>query len=163
MIGEFEFFHGAVFTRILHTTQQTMTVRPYSEFDNAAYVVNDSKGVYIKYSTKRLSPWRFSFQKRHHEMITEMNRNVGDVFVILVCNDDGAVVLSFDEFQQVARNGYGQGEWLSAARNRREMYLVKGPEGRLAFKVSKDDYAEKIFGLHPHGSSRVSSEVFRVD
>lgn len=147
MIGEFEFFHGAVFTRMLHGTQQALSIAPYSESDNAAYVINGNKGIYIKYSTKRLSPWRFSFQKRHHEKVMEMKRDIGEVFVILVCNDDGAVVLSFDEFQQVAKNGQEAGEWLSAARNRRQMYLVKGPEGRLAFKVGKDDYSAKIFGL----------------
>jgi hypothetical protein len=147
MIGEFEFFHGAVFARMLHTTQQAISIAPYSESDNAAYVVNGNKGIYIKYSTKRLLPWRFSFQKRHHEKIVALEQSVGKVFIILVCNDDGAVVLSFDEFQQVAKSGGGVAEWLSVTRNRRQMYLVKGPEGRLAFKVGKDDYSTKIFEL----------------
>jgi len=146
MIGEFEFFHGAVLARMLHSTQQPISIKPYSEFDNAAYVINGNKGIYVKYSAKRLSPWRFSFQMRHHEVIAEMKRTIGEVFVVLVCNDDGAVVLTLDEFQQVAKNGSEPAEWLSAARNRREMYLVKGPEGRLEFKVGKDDYSAKMFG-----------------
>jgi len=149
MIGEFEFFHGAVFARILHSTQQKVSIAPYSEADNAAYVTNDNRGIYIKYSAKRLSPWRFSFQKRHHATIAEMKQNIGEVFIVLVCNDDGAVVLSFDEFQQVSKSAGGAAEWLSATRNRRQMYLVKGPEVRLTCKVGKDDYATKIFGLTP--------------
>jgi hypothetical protein len=146
MINEFEFFHGAVFARMLHAMQQEISITPYSDSDNAAYVIN-GKGIYIKYSTKRLSPWRFSFHKRHHEKIQEMKREIGDVYVVLVCNDDGAVVLSFEEFQQVAKDGNEAADWLSAARNRRQMYLVKGPEGRLEFKVGKDDYATKIFSI----------------
>ena len=71
MIGEFEFFHGAVLARMVHVTQKTVAVAPYSECDNASYVINNSKGVYIKYSTKRLSPWRFSFQKRHYDKVVE--------------------------------------------------------------------------------------------
>lgn len=149
MVSEFEFFHGAVLARMLHSTQQALLIRPYSESDNAAYVINDNKGIYIKYSAKRLSPWRFTFQRRHHEVITEMKRSISEVYIILVCNDDGAVVLSFDEFQEVARNGEEPADWLSAARNRRQMYLVKGPEGRLAFKVGKDDYSAKLFGRQP--------------
>jgi hypothetical protein len=147
MISEFEFFHGAVLTRMLHATQQMMMIAPYSEFDNASYVVNERKGVYIKYSTKRLSPWRFSFQMRHYEMILEMKRDLGEVFVVLVCNDDGAVVLTFEEFRQVVTGESDTGQWISAARNRREMYLIKGSEGKLEFKIGKDDFSEKLFGL----------------
>jgi len=147
MVSEFEFFHGAVFARMLHATQHEITFRPYSESDNAAYIVNGSKGIYIKYSTKRLSPWRFSFNKSHHDIIAKMRHDIGEVFIVLVCNDDGAVVLTFDEYQRVATNGIAPGDWISAARNRRQMYLIKGPEGRLEFKIGKDDFSGKIFGL----------------
>jgi hypothetical protein len=147
MISEFEFFHGAVLARMLHTTQQTIVVAPYSEFDNASYIINESTGVYIKYSTKRLSPWRFSFQKRHHEKILEMKRDLGEVFVVLVCNDDGAVVLTFEEFQEVVKSDSTTGQWISAARNRGQMYLIKGSDGQLSFKVGKDEFSEKIFRL----------------
>jgi hypothetical protein len=67
MISEFEFFHGVVFARMLHVTQRQLaiSIKPYSASDNAAYLINGTIGIYIKYSSKRLSPWRFSFQKRH--------------------------------------------------------------------------------------------------
>jgi len=146
MIGEFEFFHGAVIARMLRATQQAILVTPYSESDNAAYVINGDRGIYIKYCTKRLSPWRFSFNERHHEKIEQMKQELGKVFVVLVCNDDGAVVLTSEEFQQVAGNDGNPGQWISAARNRRQMYLINGSDGKLAFKIGKDDFAEKIFG-----------------
>jgi hypothetical protein len=145
MISEFEFFHGAVLARMLHATQQTMTVAPYSEFDNASYVINGDKGIYIKYSSKRLSPWRFSFQRRHHEMISEMKYKLGEMFVILVCHDDGAVVLTIQEFQKVVKIDGKESQWVSAARKRRQMYLIKGSDGELEFKIGKDEFAEKIF------------------
>lgn len=146
MSSEFEFFHGSVLAGMLHATQQAMTVAPYSESDNASYVINGDKGIYIKYSTKRLSPWRFSFQKRHHETILQMRRDLKNLFVVLVCKDDGAVVLTFEEFQQVAKSNGDTGQWISAARNRRQMYLIKGSDGKLEFKIGKDEFAEKIFG-----------------
>jgi len=147
MISEFEFFHGAVIARMLHATQQTMTVAPNSEFDNASYVINSDIGVYIKYSSKRMSPWRFSFQKRHYEMISEMQHKLGEMFIILVCNDDRAVVLGMEEFQQVVKIDGEAAQWISAARSRRQMYLIKGSDGELEFKIEKDEFAEKIFGL----------------
>jgi len=149
MISEFEFFHGAVFARMLHATQQTIAVAPYSESDNASYVINGNKGIYIKYSTKRLSPWRFSFQGRHYEMILQMRRNLEEVFVILVCHDDGVVVLTFEEFQQIVKVEEAAVQWISAARNRKQMYLIKGSDGKLAFKIGKDELGKKMFGLTP--------------
>jgi hypothetical protein len=154
MASEFEFFHGAVLARMLHVMQREISISPFSQEDNAAYVIDGDKGIYIKYSTKRLSPWRFSFQRRHHEKIAEMKRNLRDIFVILVCNDDGTVVLTFEEYQQVGKNGEELGDWISAARNRRQMYFVKGPEDRLAFKIGKDDFSDKIFAV---GNSREGS------
>jgi hypothetical protein len=147
MINEFEFFHGAVLARMIHTTQRTLVIASYSEVDNASYVINGSKGIYIKYSTKRLTPWRFSFQKRHYKKILEMSRDLGEVFVVLVCNDDGAVVLTLEEFQQLAKSGSDTTQWISAGRNRRQMYLIKGSDGNLEFKIGKDEFSEKIFGV----------------
>ena len=94
MINEFEFYHGVALARMVHIVQRELAIKPYSESDNAAYVVDGSTGVYIKYSSKRLSPWRFSFQKRHRDKIQEMKEKLGETFLLLVCNDDGVVVLA---------------------------------------------------------------------
>lgn len=146
MISEFEFFHGVVFARMLHATQRQLSIKPYSTSDNAAYVVDGTKGIYIKYSSKRLSPWRFSFQKRHQETILEMEKNVGAVFLLLVCNDDGVVVLTFDELKQILNENHEAVEWISATRNRRQMYSIKGSDGKLSFKVGRDEFIHKMFG-----------------
>jgi hypothetical protein len=145
MINEFEFYHGVAFARMVHITQRELAIRPYSSSDNAAYVVDGTIGIYIKYSLKRLSPWRFSFQKRHRDKIREMKEDLGEAFLLLVCNDDGVVVLSFDEFDQVLSGTDGDSEWISAARNRRQMYSIKGSDGKLGFKVGKDEFLGKLF------------------
>jgi len=145
MISEFEFYHGVAFARMLHVMQKELAIRPYSTADNAAYVVDRSIGIYIKHSTKRLSPWRFSFQRRHRDKITELKESLGRAFLLLVCNDDGVVVLSFDEFRQILNEAHGDTEWISAARNPRQMYSIKGSDGELRFKVRKDEFLGKLF------------------
>lgn len=145
MISEFEFFHGVVFARMLHATHRQLSIEPYSTSDNAAYVLDNSKGIYIKYSSKRLSPWRFSFQKRHQERILEMKENLGRVFLLLVCNDDGVVVLTFQELKQILDEVHEDVEWISVARNRRQMYSIKGSDGALGFKVGRDEFLDKMF------------------
>ena len=151
MIKEFEFYHGVAFARMLHVVQKEVAIKPYSPLDNAAYIVNGSIGVYIKYSAKRLSPWRFSFQQKHRDKIVAMENDLDTVFVFLVCNDDGVVILTFDEFRQVLNETHAGVEWISATRNRRQMYSIKGSDGKLSFKVGKDEFVEKLFS--PAGQS----------
>lgn len=151
-MSEFEFYHGVALARMLHATQRELTIKPYSPTDNAAYVVNGAIGIYIKYSSKRLSPWRFSFQQRHREKLVEMTSSLRDVFVLLVCNDDGIVVLTFDEFTRVLGGTSGGTEWVSATRNRRQMYAIKGSDGKLGFKVGRDEFSEKLFANVPEAA-----------
>jgi hypothetical protein len=158
MISEFEFFHGVVFAHILHATRYQLSIKVYSESDNAAYLLDETKGVYIKYSTKRLSPWHFSFQKRHQDAIREMKAHLKEVFVLLVCNDDGVVVLTFDELKQILDQNHESVEWISATRNRRQMYSIKGSDGKLNFKVGKNEFLGKMF--RPTASD-VESDILR--
>ncbi len=145
MIKEFEFYHGIVFARLLHATQKQVCIKPFPTPDNASYVLNDKVGIYIKYSTKRLSPWRFSFQKKHHDEILEMKNKIGETFLLLVCNNDGIVVISFNELKQILNEKYKSVEWISVARGRKEMYAVKGSDGELEFKIGKTEFPAKIF------------------
>jgi hypothetical protein len=157
MIKEFEFYHGIVFSRLLHSTQEAVSIKPFSLQDNAAYVINDKIGVYIKYSTKRLSPWRFSFLKRHQDLILEMKNKVGAAYLLLVCNEDGVVAISFDELKKILNETHDDVEWISASRGKREMYSIKGSDGSLEFKIGKDDFPDKLF---KEPTSSFSSKIF---
>jgi hypothetical protein len=145
MIKDFEFFHGLVFARILHGTQRPLVVRPFQSVSNASYVINDTVGIYIKYSSKRMTPWRFTFKKEHQEEIDLMKSNFKNVFLVLVCNDDGVVCLSYSELKEILDNQHDPIEWISATRHKREMYSVKGSNGELDFKIGQNDFPEKIF------------------
>lgn len=145
MIRDFEFYHGVVFARILHGTQRPLSVKPFQSVSNASYVVNDTIGIYIKYSSKRMTPWTFTFKKEHQDEIDLMKVNFKKVFLVLVCNDDGVVCLSYAELKQILDNQHEPIEWISATRHKREMYLVKGSNGELDFKIGQSDFPEKLF------------------
>lgn len=148
MIREFEFFHGLVFARILHGTQRPLSIKPFPSASNASYVVNEKIGIYIKYSSKRMTPWRFSFKKEHQEEIELMKKSLKEVFLLLVCNDDGVVCLSHSEVKQILNDQHDAIEWISANRHKREMYEVKGSDGKLGFKIGPNDFPEKIFDVN---------------
>ena len=145
MIKDFEFFHGLVFARILHATQRPLSVRPFQSVSNASYVINDAIGLYVKYSSKRMTPWRFTFKKEHQAEIDLMKANFKNVFLILVCNDDGVVCLSYSELKTILDSQHDPLEWISATRHKRKMYSVKGSNGKLDCKIGQNDFPEKIF------------------
>lgn len=145
MIKEFEFFHGLVFARILHGTQRPLSIKPFPSTSNASYIVNDTIGIYVKYSGKRMTPWRFSFKKEHQDEIETMKKTFQSVFLLLVCNDDGIVCLSYGELKQILDDQHDPIEWISATRHKGEMYAIKGSDGKLNFKIGANDFPNKLF------------------
>ncbi len=144
MIKEFSFYHGVVFSSLFHYCDKPFTIVQYPSSDNASYIVNNNVGVYIKYSTKRLSPWHFSFQNLHLSEMQKMNSMCNRLILILVCRDDGIVGLSSEEFQQIVNSTNNGTEWISINRGLREKYSVKGSAGKLIYKISKTDFCDKI-------------------
>jgi hypothetical protein len=108
-------------------------------------VIDGDTGLYIKYSAKRMTPWRFSFKKEHQDEIYEMKSLYRQVFLVLVCNDDGIVCLSYEELKQILDDEHDPTEWVSATRHPREMYAVKGSNGSLEFKISAKQFPSKLF------------------
>lgn len=145
MIKDFEFFHGLVFARIVHGARRSVSIRVFQSESNASYVVNDGVGVYIKYSSKRMTPWRFTFAKEHQDEIELLKSTVRNVFLLLVCNDDGVVCLNYAELKQLLDSQHEPIEWISATRHKREMYSVRGSDGELDFKIGQSDFPQKLF------------------
>jgi len=145
MTKGFEFFHGMVFARLVHSVEGRVSIERFPAASNASYVVNGSIGLYIKYCTKRMTPWRFTFRKEHQSELQAIKAKLGSVFIVLVCNDDGLVCLAYDELMKIIENAREPTEWVSATRRPREMYAVKGSSGPLEFKVGASAFPQKIF------------------
>lgn len=82
--------------------------------------------------------------REHQEEILKIKRDLGRVCLVLVCHHDGIVTLSFDELKEILDENYEPVEWISVTRRKREMYLVKGSDGSLNFKVGRNDFPKKI-------------------
>ncbi len=145
MINDFEFFHGVVFTRIIHAWDHAVPISLLHSRSNASYILDGRIGIYIKYSSKRMTPWRFSFAEEHQNEIEFLRSNCDRVFVVLVCSDDGIVCLSYAELKKLLDKEFAEMEWLSVTRRKREMYTVKGSNGELGFKIGQNEFPAKIF------------------
>ena len=144
MIKEYENYHGCVLSRLLHATSEEVTYKSLTEYGNLAYLVNQTTVLYIKYSTKRLSPWSFSFTNAHHHDILTLHKQFGRVVTVLVCNDDGLVAINFEELQHLLGAPSEKGVSISCWRKPREMYTVKGTAGELATKIGDNHLIEKL-------------------
>jgi len=76
--------------------------------------------------------------------MTEMKTRIGEVFVLLVCHDDGIVALSFAEIEHILDDTFAGTQWISASRTKRKMYTIKGSNGQLQFKIGRNDFPEKV-------------------
>lgn len=144
MVNEFEFYHGLVLAKLIHASKEALLVNNFGQSDNAAYVVNNKVGVYIKYCTKRLTPWRFTFLKTHQEIIQEMKSCFDEVFVLLICHKDGVVILDWNLLKAVLDSTHRGMEWVAVSRGKNRMYSISGTDGVLRYKVSRGDFPDKI-------------------
>lgn len=142
-MNNIDFFHGAVFSRIIDT--YPICVKKHSD-NNSSYVINNKTSIYIKYSQKRVSPWTFSFAKTHIEEINKVKNALENIFIVLICNDNGICCLNYQEFCTVIsiESNYFP-KWIKARRQKGEKYAVTGSDGKLSYKIGDSDFPQKIY------------------
>jgi hypothetical protein len=135
MIPEYKFYHGAVLTDIVDKFDGAVcfreTVGPGRLLN---YVINDSIGLQIKYSTARLHPWQFTFPDENIAQIITLLASHPTTFVALVCHTDGFAAVPADILIPFLKQANGEQAWLRLNRKKREMYRVFGPAGEYPYK-----------------------------
>lgn len=145
MINKFNFYHWAIFSVILNNTNEEISIKSYDTKSNSSYILNWKIWIYIKYSEKRMSPWRFSFLKEHQDEILDIKNKFKKVFVIFICKDDWIVCLNFDEFKAILDSNHWDIEWIALSRGKREKYKVVWSDWKLLYKIWNSDFPEKLF------------------
>lgn len=151
MIREFEQFHGFMLARLLHGNGRGFHIERFAADSNAGYVVDGRVGLYVKHCSKRMTPWRFTFQHEHRSEWSDLVRSVAHPFVALVCNDDGIVCIDASELG-ILLGESDAAAWIRAERHAREMYALTGSGGALDHKVGSGDFPTKIFSVLDHAA-----------
>jgi len=139
----YTFFYGSALVRLIHDSR-TYGVKLYN--GNNCYLINEKSCIYMKHSTKRISPWSFTFMPEHMAEIAGLYIQNKNLFVALICNDDGVCCLSYDELAQVIFFGnIGQSKFIRVSRSPREKYTVSGSDGKLRHKIGDNDFPRKLF------------------
>ena len=142
-IDIFEFYHGAVLSKLLYTGKE-LKIKTFPSDGNCTFTINDKVGIYIKYSKKRMTPWVFTFKKKHQEELSILGDLHKKTFIVLVCGDDGIACLNYDEFKEIFNTNIDDFEWIKAHRFKRESYEISAKDGKLKKKVAQNNFPENI-------------------
>lgn len=104
-------------------------------------------GLFIKFSTKRASPWRYSFTLDHQTEIDILHREYGEVFIVFVNKDDGVACLSHELLKQILDDNHEEVEWVAIKSKLRSQYSISGKDGKLDKKISRTDFPRSV-GLY---------------
>lgn len=113
MIGERESYHGIVMARLVQDLNRPVLVENWSTVSRSTYVIDDSVGLYVKYSTKRLAPWAFEFTAEHNKEVEQLRQVVDSLWVVLVCGPVGIACESWPKVEPLITRREGGGFSLS--------------------------------------------------
>lgn len=132
MIHEDDRYHGAVLRELVVRAAGAISIgAPQSHGRVASYILNDRVGLLIKYSSKRLPPWRFTFTDNAMTELAALLQADCDVWTVLVCGSDGMLALTRDELSLLTQDGLLSAPFVHVDRNKRSMYRVSGNAGIL--------------------------------
>jgi hypothetical protein len=143
---DYTFFHGSALVRLIRDPR-THGIELYK--GNHCYLVNNKCCIYLKHSTKRLSPWPFTFLPDHLTEIADIQNRARPLFIILICGDDGICCLNYQEVTQLIMVGnLAQAKAIRVSRSTREKYSVSGTDGKLPYKIGNSDFPQKVLEAH---------------
>ncbi|WFU58707.1 hypothetical protein QA639_14920 [Bradyrhizobium pachyrhizi] len=138
MLDEYEFYQGAVLRQLVVASDLSLSFRPFErEGRIAAFVMNGRIGIYVKHSSKRMSPWRFTFTIEQAADLLDLEARYPGSFLVFVCESDGAVALSFADLHTLVDFTQSDNAWISISRPPRAQYQIAGNRGELDRKVPR--------------------------
>ena len=138
MLDEYEFYQGAALRQLIVGGASSLTFRPFvREGRITAFVLNARFGIYVKHSSKRMSPWRFTFTIEQAADLLDLEIKYPDSFLIFVCETDGLVTVSFPDLHDIVDFQQTDNAWVSISRPPRAQYSITGNKGELGRKVSR--------------------------
>jgi len=133
MISEYRLFHGAVFSELIGGSRSGIKFQLLDRSGrDTAYILNDSVGLQIKHSARKLGPWSFTFTEQNQSETIRLRDMCLMSFLVLVCHTAGMVLLSIEDVSDVLEET-PKSAWLRAERRPGKWFEVSSSSG-LAIK-----------------------------
>lgn len=140
---DFNFFHGAALARLVHGAGRPLKIGTFSS-DNGAYVLDDKVGIYVKYSTSRMSPWSFTFFDYQQESLSNLIERYEETFLLLMCKDDGIAAIPSADVRIILDTNIDSSEWVRVERPPRGSYRVRSNDGKLSRTIPQSAFPASV-------------------
>jgi hypothetical protein len=138
MSRDFEAFHGIVLRSIIVSVGCSVAVEPFNRHGRLdAYVFDSKVGVFVKYSTKRMTPWPFTFHIDQVSELLDLEIEHPNAFVVFACGVDGLVAIEMATLHELVDFKQTEQAWVRIERRPRMLYSLSGNRGELANKVPR--------------------------
>lgn len=142
MITDASRYYGCVLHHIIDQSEQHVSICSLDDDVPGFYLVNSKLPFYIKYSTSRTGPWSFNFQMAHQERLKDIFDRYSECVTAFVCGRDGIATLPYVELQTILDSNLGPQEIVSIRRRHNHMYQIRGRNGVLDRKISRNRLSE---------------------
>jgi hypothetical protein len=147
MINEFKSYHGSVFAELIDESTIPIKLFRPDLGNNSFYILNDHVALYVKHSTKRLTPWRFTFHTNHVEDMKTLFSKHEHVFLVLVCGRDCIAVVERSEIERVLPIDSPSLAWVSVQTSHNTSLTVEGSNGSLKRKLRKSKPFWRVYEI----------------
>lgn len=100
--------------------------------------------IFIKYSAKRRSPWRYSFPLDHQTEIDILKQSTDELFLILLNKDNGVVCINYEKLKNILDHHHEETEWVSVRTGYNKGYQISGKDGKLTQSIPRSDFSKNI-------------------
>lgn len=138
MFDDYELYHGVAIREIVVNAASGVRIAPFRLGGRiAAFVLNEKIGLFLKHSSKRLSPWPFTFQIDQLECLRDLEAECLRSFVIFVCGPDGMLTMAFEELHGLLNFENSEQAWIRIERKPRSLFKVRGNLREHPRKIAK--------------------------
>ncbi|MCF8476694.1 MAG: hypothetical protein K9G60_06665 [Pseudolabrys sp.] len=155
MISDLERYQGVALRQIIISAGRAANIGIANETGRIDCFSIERTAFQIKYSTKRLSPWQFSFTADQMFEIATLLKKFNSAWMLLVCGVDGVVSLSAREFLSITESRPGGVCSIRVSRSKNSMYRISGNAKELPFAKPRgvDDLVNEAIGRQATGAS----------
>jgi len=144
VIGEKLRYHGVALARLVQDAGTSLTIRARKESSRCAYVINEDFVIYVKYSTSRLSPWRFGFSAEQKAELESLGVEYPATWIVLVCGHEGVLTIPWADVRADLEEVDEEGAFsLQASRRKNEKFRLTGIR-ETPLLISENDFPARL-------------------
>ena len=137
MINEFKSYHGSAFAELIDESLVPIKLFRPNLLNNSYYILDENIGFYVKHSTKRMTPWRFTFLTDHVLELEKIMERHEFCFLVLICGRDSIAVIEKAEILKLLPFASPALSWVSVQTSHNTSLTIEGSSGSLKRKLKK--------------------------